>query len=115
MKKLIYISLILISGTVFAQENPKLEAVDQEVEATYYYENGAIQQVGKFKEGKLEGKWVSYTENGNVQTIAEYKQGQKTGKWQFFDNGMINKEVQYHKNQIEKVSVFNQNPIATTN
>ncbi len=115
MKKLIYISLMMISGVVFAQENPKLEVVDQQVEATYYHENGTIQQVGKFKDGKLEGKWISYSENGNVQTIAQYKEGLKNGKWQFFETTNIIKEVHYNNNRIEKVTLLNQNPIAVSN
>lgn len=115
MKKLIYISLMMISGVVFAQENPKLEAVDQQVEATYFFENGTVQQVGKFKDGKLEGKWVSYTKNGNVQTIAQYKEGLKNGKWQFFETANIIKEVHYNNNRIEKVILLNQNPIAVSN
>lgn len=106
---------MMVSGVVFAQENLKLEAVDQQVEATYYYENGNVQQVGNFKDGKLEGKWISYTENGNVQTIAEYKEGRKNGKWQFFDNGIISKEVDYKDNRIEEVRNLNSIALAISN
>jgi antitoxin component YwqK of YwqJK toxin-antitoxin module len=64
MKKILILSALLISGLTFAQnKEPKLETVGNMVKATYYFENGQIQQEGFFKNGKLEGKWVSYDTN----------------------------------------------------
>jgi antitoxin component YwqK of YwqJK toxin-antitoxin module len=115
MKKIILIALMMVSGMIFAQGEPQLEAVGQLVKATYYYDNGNIQQVGYFKDGKLEGKWTSYTENGTIQAIAEYSNGDKTGKWQFFDNAVAVKEVDYSKNQIAVIKDLNAKPIAVKN
>jgi antitoxin component YwqK of YwqJK toxin-antitoxin module len=115
MKKMIFIALMMVSGVIFAQGEPQLEAVGQLVRATYYYDNGNIQQVGYFKDGKLEGKWTSYTENGAIQAIAEYSEGQKSGKWQFFDNAVAVKEVNYTKNQIAVIKDVNAKPIAVKN
>ena len=68
MKNILLTALMMVSGIAFAQNNPQLEAVDQKVEATYFYENGKVQQVGTFKDGKLDGKWISYSENGNFRS-----------------------------------------------
>lgn len=103
--------MILVSAVIFSQNKPKLENVDDQVKATYYYENGNIKQVGNFLDGKLEGKWVSYSEEGNVQAIAYYKDGKKHGKWQYFESATATKEVDYKNNSIVKVVVVNKNPI----
>jgi antitoxin component YwqK of YwqJK toxin-antitoxin module len=105
----------MVSGIIFAQEDPNLEAIDQQVEATYFFENGTIHQIGKFKDGKLDGKWISYSENGDIKAIAQYKEGVKNGKWQFFEAANIIKEVDYNNNNIEKIKIFNDNPIADSN
>ena len=81
MKNLMLIVLFLVSSIVISQDKPKLENVDDQVKATYCYENGNVKQVGYFIDGKLEGKWISYSEEGNVVAIAQYKNGKKHGKF----------------------------------
>jgi antitoxin component YwqK of YwqJK toxin-antitoxin module len=108
MKKLLFIALMLVSGVIFAKGEPQLEVVGQLVKATYYYDNGNIQQVGFFKDGKLDGQWISYTESGTIQTVAEYSNGLKSGVWKYFDNAVATKEVSYSNNLI--VSVINLKP-----
>ncbi|WP_395044504.1 toxin-antitoxin system YwqK family antitoxin [Flavobacterium sp.] len=112
MKKIFLIALMIVSGAIFAQVEPQLEAIGQLVKATYYYDNGNIQQVGFFKDGKLEGKWTSYNEKGNIQTIAEYSNGIKSGVWKYFDNSIATKEVSYSDNSIVSVVVLKPNFIA---
>lgn len=115
MKKIFIIAVMMVSGVMFAQGEPQLEVVGQLVKATYYYDNGNVQQVGFFKDGKLEGKWTSYNENGSIKIIAEYVDGQKSGKWQYFDNAVAVREVDYNKNQIASVKVIKENTIADKN
>ncbi|HAT77142.1 MAG TPA: hypothetical protein DCS19_09950 [Flavobacterium sp.] len=110
MKKMILISMMMVSAVMFSQDKPKLENLDDQVKATYYYENGNVKQVGNFLDGKLEGKWVSYSEEGNVQAIAYYKDGKKHGKWQYFESANVTKEVNYKNNNIVEVVVVNKNP-----
>ena len=108
MKKYMTIGAVLISGMIFAQnKEPKLEALGGSVKATYYYDNGQIQQQGFFKNGKLEGKWVAYDINGNKKSIGEYKNGNKTGKW-FFWNDVTLSEVDYSNSQITEVKNWKQ-------
>ncbi len=115
MKNITIIALFLVSTLAFAQDkNPKLEEVNDLVKATYYFKNGAVQQEGFYKDGKLDGKWISYDENGNKNAIAEYTNGQKTGKW-FFWNDKSLTEVDYSNSAVASVKVWNKETIADKN
>lgn len=104
MKKYMIIGTVLISSMIFAQKGtPKLEVVDNMVKATYYYENGTIQQEGFFKDGKLEGKWIAYDAQGNKLSVGEYSNGQKTGKWFFYNEAKLS-QVDYTNNQVAYVT-----------
>jgi antitoxin component YwqK of YwqJK toxin-antitoxin module len=103
MKKYIMIATVLLSGMVFAQNNkPKLEAVGDMVKVTYLHDNGQVQQQGFYKDGKLQGKWISYDASGKKTAVAMYDKGQKTGKWLFWNDAAL-KEVNYSNNQIASV------------
>lgn len=115
MKKMLLMFMMVVSAVVSSQDKPKLENIDDEVKATYYYENGTVKQVGNFVDGKLDGKWVSYSEEGNIQAIAQYKNGKKHGKWQFFESTNITREVDYKNNNIVQVVVINKIPVAYSN
>ncbi|MEM0542524.1 membrane-binding protein [Flavobacterium sp. j3] len=115
MKKMLFLGLFLISGVAFAQTaKPVLEQEGKLVKATYYYENGKIQQQGYFKDGKLDGQWVSYDVNGNKSSIAEYSNGQKTGKWFFWSDKSLN-EVDYTESRIANVKSWKQDAIVNRN
>lgn len=103
MKKYIILALVLFSGVTFAQSaKPVLEPFGKKIKATYFHENGQIQQVGFFENGKLEGIWVSYDENGNRIATGEYVQGVKTGKWLFWKDEQL-AEVAYSENNVTSV------------
>lgn len=111
MKKFLLVVALMMSVMMFSQSNtPVLEAEGQLVKATYYYDNGKVQQVGYFKDGKLDGKWTSYDESGNVKAVAEYTNGAKTGKWMYYSNTVCVSEVNFSDNRI--IGVKNQNAIA---
>lgn len=112
MKKIVIIALVLITGVTFAQNTPHLEQVGKLVKATYYFDNGKVQQVGFFKDGKLDGKWTSYNQNGDVVALAEYKEGVKSGKWIMASGAMTSKEVVYSDNKILTVKNTESNAIA---
>ncbi len=115
MKNLILIIVFLASTVIFAQNiEPKLEIVGQQVKATYYFENGNIQQEGSFKEGKLDGKWISYDVAGKITAIAEYTNGEKTGKWLTYNNLSVN-EVLYANNNVVSSKILTANAIASKN
>ncbi|MEN9335882.1 MAG: hypothetical protein RLZZ500_869 [Bacteroidota bacterium] len=115
MKRYIVLAAVLIGGLATAQQSkPVLEEVNGMVKVTYYYENGKIQQEGFYKDGKLEGKWVSYDEQGNKVAIAEYTSGEKTGKW-FFWNDKNLSEVDYTQGAVAEVKVWSKEAIANKN
>ena len=115
MKNIAIIAMLLVSTLTFAQnKTPKLEEVNGLVKATYYFDNGQIQQEGFFKDGKLDGKWISYDVNGNKKAIAEYNNGQKTGKW-FFWNDKSLSEVDYSNSAVAAVKTWNKEVIADKN
>tara|TARA_R110001583_G_scaffold17014_5_gene69352 strand:- start:3043 stop:3396 length:354 start_codon:yes stop_codon:yes gene_type:complete len=108
MKKYIFILAILFIGTsVFAQENTqKVKHVQKKdlVEATYYYADGSVQQIGTFnKEGKLHGTWTSYDIKGDKLAVGTYEKGKKVGKWTFWVNGTAN-EVSYVDSKITNIA-----------
>jgi len=113
MKNLVLVVVLFISGIGFSQSaKPVLEAEGQLVKATYHYDNGAIQQVGYFKDGKLEGKWMAYDVNGTLTSIAEYSNGVKSGKWIYYTNNIAAREVDFSNNQVVAVKTGNQNAVA---
>ena len=63
------------------QYNQNLKSEGTIISATYFHDNGAIQQQGTFnKKGKLDGLWVSYNDKwckiiSRVIMIKESKQG----------------------------------------
>ncbi|TDO83670.1 MORN repeat protein [Flavobacterium chryseum] len=115
MKKCVILVAMMFSGILVAQEvKPELEAVGNKVKATYYYENGKVQQEGFYKEGKLDGVWVSYDENGNKLAVGEYTDGVKTGKWIFFNDNKLS-EVAYENSKITSIKNLQKNALADRN
>ncbi|GGG34701.1 toxin-antitoxin system YwqK family antitoxin [Bizionia arctica] len=106
MKKVVMFFVFLISVVSFAQEqiSPKLEQVGDEIEVTYFHDDGVIQQHGFFnQEGKLQGTWTSYNVDGEKVAIGNYDNGQKVGKWFFWANDTL-KEVDFIESKIATVS-----------
>ena len=109
------IAVLVVSSVTFAQNSePKLEEVNGIVKATYYHENGKIQQEGFFANGKLEGKWVSFDQNGVKIAIAEYSNGVKVGNWFFWNNDGLS-EVDYSKDNILSVKKWSKGSVAVLN
>jgi antitoxin component YwqK of YwqJK toxin-antitoxin module len=106
MKKIFAIVLMLSVTLTFAQEKPKVDLnKDGDVTvATYYYDNGAIEQQGTFNEaGELHGVWTSYDLDGNKVTVGNYVNGNKVGKWLFWSGNKL-REVDYVDSKIASVS-----------
>ncbi|SDK27176.1 toxin-antitoxin system YwqK family antitoxin [Flavobacterium noncentrifugens] len=116
MKKFMIIGTLLVTGMIAAQniQQPKLEAFGELVKATYYFDNGQVQQTGFFKDGKLEGQWVAYDAVGNKKSVGEYNKGIKTGKWLFWSNADLT-EVNYSSNAVESVKNWKQESLANRN
>lgn len=112
MKKYLIVVAMVFSAMAYAQDNtPVLEPFGDKLKATYFYENGQVQQEGFFVNGKLEGYWVSYKEDGTKLASGFYKEGVKVGKW-FFTNDKSVAEVNFSNNSIESVKNRKQSALA---
>ncbi|MEO8234291.1 MAG: membrane-binding protein [Flavobacterium sp.] len=115
MKKYIMLTVLMLSGVIFAQPiEPKYEIEGNLVKVTYYHDNGQIKQTGFYKDGKVQGKWVSFTEIGEKLSQGEYNQGVKTGKWFFWNQNTLN-EVDYSNNQIAEVKKWSKESLVQRN
>ena len=109
MKKYIVIAFVFIGTIVTAQNKnqPKLESKGTLTFATYFYDNGSVQQEGTFnKNGVLEGLWTSYDFEGNKLSQGIYSNGIKTGKWFFWTENSL-KEVDFVNSKIMNVNEWN--------
>ena len=109
MKIYILIALVFIGTTVAAQNTnqPKLETKGTLTVATYFYDNGSVQQEGTFnKNGALEGLWTSYDFKGDKLTQGNYSNGIKTGKWFFWTENSL-KEVDFVDSKITSINEWN--------
>lgn len=107
MKNIFVIAIMLCVSLTYAQDdkNVKYVANGELTEATYYYDNGVVQQEGTFnKDGKLHGIWTSYNINGDKVTIGTYEDGKKVGKWIFWTKDNVVREVDYSNSRIVNVS-----------
>lgn len=115
MKTLIATLALVFTGMVYAQDSkPVLEPFGNKVKATYFYENGQVQQEGYFENGKLEGYWVAYNEDGTKNSSGFYKNGEKVGKWFFWKTEQLN-EVDFNKNAVASVKNWKKEAIAVKN
>jgi len=102
MKKIAIILIIFSVSLISAQDKEqkvKLEQKGDLVEATYYYDNGQVEQHGFYKDEKLHGTWEYYNQEGLKISVGVYKSGKKTGTWYFWNNGNP-KEVSYEEGKI---------------
>ena len=105
MKKLLAVLFILSITFTFAQAPNKVDLnKDGDLTvATYYHDNGTIEQQGTFnEEGELHGVWTSYDLNGNKTMVGNYMNGKKVGKWLFWSDKTL-KEVDYVDSKIASV------------
>ena len=115
MKRYLIAVALVFSGMIYAQDSkPVLEPFGKKVKATYFYDNGQVQQEGYFENCKLEGYWVSYNEDGTKSASGFYKEGAKVGKWFFWKDVNLS-EVDYSNNAIAMVKNWKQEAIAIKN
>ena len=113
--KMISLMAFLMFAFGYSQElKPKFEQEGDLIKGTYFFENGAIKQIGYFSNNKLHGEWVSYDSEGNKTTIAHYENGKKTGVWLILANGVV-KQVTFDSNKVIDVKDLEGTDLAFTN
>jgi len=104
MKNIVMILALFTALVATAQnDNSQFEKEGNLVKGTFFHDNGAIQQQGFYKKGKLHGEWISYNEAGEKLVLAQYTEGKKTGKWFVWNEGLLT-EVDYDNNVIASVT-----------
>lgn len=110
MKQYFYLFFFFLGLVSAAQtkHSPKLEVKGEMILATYFHDNGTIQQQGFFsQDGILNGLWTSYDNLGNKVSQGYYSNGKKTGQWMFWSNDTL-KEVDFVESEIVNVSEWRQ-------
>jgi antitoxin component YwqK of YwqJK toxin-antitoxin module len=96
MKASIFSTLMLVSTLSFAQSTAQVNYESGElkssyvqkhglVEVTHFYQNGAVKEIGFFKNGIPEGKWLGFAENGQKTAELNYKNGKRHGEYRSWD------------------------------
>ena len=98
----LFIAIFALVGMVAQEKSPTFEKDGDLVKATYFYDNGAIKEMGYFKNDKLHDQWISYDASGKITVVANYNNGIKEGKWYIVGEDSI-KEVTYAANKPVKV------------
>ena len=58
---------------------------------------GNIESKGSFKDGWMDGYWVSYYENGNLHSKGIYVNGDREGIWEFYkESGELDYKFEYY-------------------
>lgn len=105
----VVLSMLALMGVVILQAQDVKPSFTQEgdmVKATYFHENGQIAQEGYYLDGKLHGEWQMFAASGEKIALGQYTFGQKSGKWFFWHQEGL-KEVDYLKNQVVNVTLWN--------
>ncbi len=79
-------------------ERTRIERQDfTKLHKTYFYANGQIKNIGYTNNGiNKYGVWKRYYENGQLEEITNYKEGKEDGRWEkYYENGQIKTEGQY--------------------
>jgi len=109
MKKLLFITALLIGGNIIAQEvAPKYEKIGDLVKVTNFYEDGSIKEEGFYKNKVITGTWTTYNQDGEKTAIAKYNNGKKEGKWFLWNEDGL-KEIDYKNNVVVNVQSWKQN------
>lgn len=57
---------------------------------TFWYEDGAVREVGTYVDGVKQGRWLSYWPNHQRKMEGSYENGRKTGFWgAWYDSGSM--------------------------
>ena len=77
------------------------------VKIEVFYKHGQMAKSGKFKDGKLHGKWTEWYENGQKEKEGNYKESYEDGKWTHWrENGEIWKVEMYDNGELTKINRY---------
>ena len=66
--------------------------------------------MSRYKKGIKSGTYISFYEDGQPAILGKYKNGRKNGKWNYYGkNGIVGREVLYSNDRIIINTLYNQN------
>ena len=69
------------------------------------HDNGPLDNIGDYKNGKREGVWVFYYENGQLWEAGNFKKDKREGPCvSYFDDGTIDKYITGNYKNGKKIS-----------
>ena len=71
---------------------------------TFFYKSGQLKAQGPFVDGKMEGTWKFYRYNGALWEIGNFKNELKHGRWVRYDrDGVVEYDEEFHEGkQVKK-------------
>lgn len=66
-------------------KNGQVISVQRGARLIYYFKNGRIKAEGISVNNLMEGEWKFYPESGQLMQVGHFKNGKKNGKWIRFD------------------------------
>ena len=64
----------------------------------FYYSNGQLLGIGNLKDSKEDGLWKFYYDNGKLSIIGKYKDGKRDGTWRFYNKSAKLYNTRKYKN-----------------
>jgi antitoxin component YwqK of YwqJK toxin-antitoxin module len=68
---------------------------------TLYYDSGEKMSEGEMRNGLETGQWTNWHENGNIEIIGYYVEGRKDSLWQWYDESGILKSTGLYDDGVE--------------
>lgn len=100
LQKVVYGDKTKVLGITNYNENS--DVIDQyfdkdgDFDFQEYYIDGSLRIKGKYKDGQLNGNYISYHNNGNIESEATYDNGSLTGPYKYYyERGSKMSEVNY--------------------
>lgn len=67
-------------------------------EVKLFFEDGSLNEIRSYKEGKMHGIWTMWNEQGTKIGVANYRNNLKDGEWLVWDeNGVLRFSMYYEK------------------
>lgn len=83
-------------GDFISVDKYDLEKMVYDNEVKLYYNNGKVQQIAHYQNGKFHGDVVLFYENGQIQSCCAYNEGVPHGNSiAYYQNGLISKKANF--------------------
>ena len=100
MKNLYKILIIFFIYSCVDQSKEQKVNMNKNGLKKYYHENGEIRKEINYKDGKIDGFYITYYDNGQIESKIEIKDGLKQGLSSiYYRNGQLESKIFYNIDQ----------------